>query len=246
MKKEIAKVLVGSRLHGTYRPDSDYDYRGIYMSGITDKLSPFRKEKTTSWIEGNEDDTSYELAEFCKLATKGNATIWEVFKSDKIIETSAIHKEMQENWLKFMDTKNFVNASRGYAHNQWNKFFNRDDIGEMNQNRTAKFAISFLRVMWQCEQFLRTGEFYCNLENSDVIDLIKSIKGLSAEELAPQAPEIYRKMDELERRVYEAWSTTEYKDLKPDIPYIEDFIVRSYQESWTFDELDELFGKGKR
>lgn len=232
MKKEIAKVLVGSRPHGTYRPDSDYDYRGIYMSDITDKLSPFRKEKTTSWIEGNDDDTSYELAEFCKLATKGNATIWEVFKSDKVIETSDIHKEMQENWLKFMDTKNFVNASRGYAHNQWNKFFNRDDIGEMNQNRTAKFAISFLRVMWQCEQFLRTGEFYCNLENSDVIDLIKSIKGLSAAELAPQAPEIYRKMDELERRVYEAWSTTKYKDLKPDIPYIEDFIVRSYKKFW--------------
>lgn len=232
MKKEIAKVLVGSRLHGTNRPDSDYDYRGIYMSDIADKLSPFRKEKTTSWIESNEDDTSYELAEFCKLATKGNATIWEVFKSNKIVETSDIHKEMQENWLKFMDTKNFVNASRGYAHNQWNKFFNRDDIGEMNQNRTAKFAISFLRVMWQCEQFLNTGEFYCNLEHSDVIDIIKSIKGLSAEELAPQAPEIYRKMDELERRVYAAWATTSYKDLKPDIPYIEDFIVRSYKQFW--------------
>ena len=227
----ICKVLVGSRLHGTYRPDSDYDYRGIFISDLKTKLNPFIKQKTASWIEGNNDDTTYELADFCRQATKGNATILEVFFSDKIIETSDIHQEMRENWKKFFDTHNFVNASRGYAHNQWNKFYNRDDIGEMNQNRTAKFALSFLRVMWQCEHFLKTGEFECSLVNSDVFDLITNkIKGKTAEELKPYMPEIMTKMDELERRVYEVWSTSEFRDMKPDYDWIADFIYRSYKK----------------
>ena len=88
--KVITKVVVGSRLHGLHTPESDWDYRGIHISPLKNVLSPFRKQKNTSWIEGDEDNTSYELAEFCKLATKGNATILEVFFSDQVIDTTPI------------------------------------------------------------------------------------------------------------------------------------------------------------
>ncbi len=128
MSKLLAKVLVGSRLHGTHTEESDFDYRGIYIDSLEDALSPFKSHKTTSWIEGDEDNTSYELREFCKLATKGNATILEVFFSDVVFETSPEHKMMQSNWRKFMDTKNFIAASRGYAHNQYKKALSYDDI----------------------------------------------------------------------------------------------------------------------
>jgi uncharacterized protein len=74
-KTILAKVVVGSRLHGTFNEQSDWDYRGIHISPLKDVLSPFKTQKNTTWIEGDEDNTSYELAEFCKLATKGNATI---------------------------------------------------------------------------------------------------------------------------------------------------------------------------
>lgn len=241
---QLAKVLVGSRLHGLDTPTSDYDYRGIHITSLQDVLSPFKTNKNTTWIEGDEDNTSYELANFCKEAVHGGATYLEVFFSDQIIETTPIHREMQANWQKFMDTKKFVEASRGYAHNQWNKFYNFEDVGGNGQHRTAKFAVAFLRVMWQCEQFLLTGEFKCNLSESDLYPLLKRIKPLSVQEIKPLVPEIVAAMGDMDRRVSEAMATSKYMDMKPDIEWIEDFIYRAYNDEllnykWMYEELQK-------
>lgn len=226
--RQLAKVLVGSRLHGLATPESDFDYRGIHISSLQDKLSPFKKDKNTVWIEGNEDDTSYELADFCKQATHGNATILEVFFSDKIIDTSPEHHEMIENWQKFMDTRRFISASRGYAHNQWNKFYNFEDTGLLGQKRTAKFAIAFLRVMWQCEQFLLTGKFKCGIEECDYYDLMKKIKPKTVEEIQDLVPEIIAAMSDMNMRISVAESKSKFINMKPDFEWIERFIVKTY------------------
>lgn len=226
--KQIAKVLVGSRLHGLHTEASDYDYRGIHIHELKDKLSPFKTLKNTTWIEGDEDNTSYELADFCKNAVHGNATILEVFFSTEILETSRIHKELQDNWSKFIDTRKFLAASRGYAHNQWNKFYNFEDVGVRGQERTAKFAVAFLRVMWQCEQFLLTGEFKCNISESDLFPLLRKIKGLSVAEIQQYLPEIVAAMSDMNLRLSVAESKSEYINMKPDIEWIEEFIHRAY------------------
>lgn len=235
----ITKVVVGSRLHGLHTEASDWDYRGIHISPLKSVLSPFKAQKNTVWIEGDEDNTSYELAEFCKLATKGNATILEVFFSDQIKETTPIADTMRDNWEKFIDTHHFVNASRGYAHNQYNKFYNFEGPGINGQERTAKFAVSFLRVMWQCEQFLLTGQFKCNLEESDLFGLMKKIKPLSKEEIQPLIPEVFGKMSEMNNRVSYAESVAlkEILEMKPDLEWVEDFIYRAYTISDSQAEL---------
>lgn len=242
--KQLAKVVVGSRLHGLETPTSDWDYRGIHMHDLSDVLSPFKTLKNTSWIEGDEDNTSYELADFCKQAVHGNATILEVFFSDKLVETSPEHQEMRDNWRKFIDTERFVAASRGYAHNQWNKFYNFEDVGGNGQHRTAKFAVAFLRVMWQCEQFLLTGEFKCNLKESDIYPLLKEIKPMSLEEIRTKLPDIMVAMDKMERRVSVATAESKFMDMKPDIEWIEDFIYRAYNKElleykWMYEELSK-------
>lgn len=233
-EKILAKVVVGSRLHETFNENSDWDYRGIYVIPEIEALSPFRNPKNTSWIEGDEDNTSYELRNFCKLATKGNATILEVFFSDKIIQTSPEHQEMRENWKKFMDTKNFINASRGYAHNQYKKALDYDDMGEKGQIRTAKFVISFLRVMWQCEQYLLTDEFKCSLKTCPYFEYIKKIKGTPREEL--DIPECFFYMEEMNQKLLKAEkhckeNTPEIFNRIPDIDYIENFILKTYKEN---------------
>lgn len=230
--KILTKVVVGSRLHGLNTESSDWDYRGVHTHTLYEKLSPFRTLKNTTWIEGDEDNTSYELADFCKLATKGNATILEVFFSDQVMESSPLADEMRANWAKFMDTRHFINASRGYAHNQWNKFYNFESQGVKGQERTAKFAVAFLRVMWQCEQFLLTGKFECNLEKADIYPLLKRIKPMTREEVQQVLPEIVEAMSQMDMRVAKAEgdASPEILNMKPDIDWIEDFLYRAYTE----------------
>lgn len=230
-KKNLCTVVVGSRLHRTNTEQSDWDYRGIYIDDLKDALSPFQSHKTTAWIEGDEDNTSYELREFCRLATKGNVAILEVFFSDRVIETSPEHAMMEKNWQKFMDTQAFIQASRGYSNNQYKKALSYDDLGERAQLRTAKFIIAFIRVMWQCEQYLLHDEFKCSLETCPYYDFIKEIKGTPREKL--DIPLCFAKMEEMDKKLLQAeeWCKQHALNVynrKPDIGWIESFIWSTY------------------
>jgi len=220
----IAKVVVGSRLHGLHNEQSDYDYRGIHMHNMKDILSPFKTLKNTTWIEGDEDNTSYELADFCKSAVHGNATVLEVFFSDQIISTSAIHQEMKDNWQKFMDTDKFVMASKGYAQNQLNKMQLFEDDGINGQRRTGKFVVAFMRVIWQAIEFLRTGQFKCVIPEGNMRDFMLMVKNDWKAEYTPLAMKWF---SNLQARLSEEWAKAD--KMKPDIEWIEDFIYRAYE-----------------
>ena len=220
----ITKVLVGSRLHGLATPESDYDYRGIHIQPLRDVLSPFKTLKNTNWIEGDVDNTSYELADFCKQATHGNATILEVFFSNQIVETTPIADEMRMNWRKFIDTDKFVMASRGYAHNRYNKMELFEDQGVKGNLRTAKFAVAYCRALWQCAEFLTTGEFKCQLEEP-MKSFLFDVKTNYKSAMVPYLTEMFMT---LQGDVTKAWKHAE--KLTPDIAWIEDFILASYSE----------------
>lgn len=225
-KTILTKVLVGSRLHGLYSEKSDYDYRGIHMHSLKDILSPFRTLKNTTWIEGDVDNTSYELADFCKQATHGNATILEVFFSNQVATSTPVADEMRANWQKFMDTDKFVEASRGYAHNQYNKMNLFESTGIKGQERTAKFAIAYIRVLWQCAEFLKTGQFKCQIEEP-LRTFLLTIKPLTVTELQPYVPELTERFMELQKAVTDAYKITQHR-LKPDVMWIEEFIYDAY------------------
>lgn len=219
----VTKVLVGSRLHGLANEGSDYDWRGVHMHGLKPLLSPFRNLKNTTWIEGDEDNTSYELRDFCKDATHGSATILEVFFSDEIRETGHVADEMRENWEKFMDTEKFIMASRGYAQSQYNKM----NLFEPDA-RTPKFAVAYLRVMWQCAVFLETEEFHCRIDDTAMRQKMLEVKHKWRPELIPDLTE---ELMRLQSRVTRAHATA--RITKPDIPWIEDFIYRAYTDGTT-------------
>lgn len=223
----ITKVVVGSRLHGLENENSDWDYRGIHLHDLKDVLSPFKTLKNTSWIEGDEDNTSYELADFCKHATNGNATILEVFFSDKVLETSEIAEEIRENWQKFMDTERFVKASLGYAKNNKNKFEERNPIGVRGQYRRHKFAVAYCRVLWQCLEFLRTGEFKCRIDEGHFKDTLLRWKNNWDDMYTMEAIETYYRLEAL---VEDAWKNQTKHIYKPDTEWIENFILKSYMK----------------
>lgn len=220
--KILTKVVVGSRLHGLHTEKSDWDYRGIHINDLKDVLSPFKTVKNTSWIEGDEDNTSYELADFCKLATHGNATILEVFFSNKIRTSSEITDVMRANWQRFIDTDRFVMASRGYAHNQYNKMslFEPD-------NRTPKFIVAYIRVLWQAAEFLKTGVFPCQITDESIRRWLLDVKNNFDISYIAEAQERFM---EMQMRVTDEYAKAQKENrlMKPDIDWIEDFIYWAY------------------
>lgn len=214
----ITEVVVGSRLHNLYNEKSDYDIRGIFMHPLKDLVSPFKKIKNTSWIEGDEDNTAYELREFCKMATQGNPTVLEILWSNQIRQDSATAKTLRDNRHKFLDSRRIFEAHKGYAHNQYTKMnlFAPDA-------RTPKFSVAYLRSLEQAKQLLATGEFNPQV-TGELREFLMDVKYNFRDELVP---ELSRRFAEMQVELADVFA--KYHDqFKPDFDWIEEFVYYSY------------------
>ena len=93
LKHVIFRYVSGSNAYGTNRPDSDKDYRGVFIAPLSEvfklyvgedddgamKLSVQQVEKP------GEDETLYELRKFLKLAADCNPNIIEALFVDRLI-----------------------------------------------------------------------------------------------------------------------------------------------------------------
>lgn len=126
-KKQILKVLVGSQAHGLAGPDSDYDYRGVFVVP-TDKILSIGtgKIKNTHWIEDDVDDTSWELGHFLHMATKCNPTVLEAFLAP-VAESTEDGEMVIELFDAVWNAKGVRDAFIGYGLNQRKKFLEDKD-----------------------------------------------------------------------------------------------------------------------
>ena len=212
-KQPLLKVLVGSRAHGLDTPESDFDYRGVYAVPTEDLLKLGGNPKTTSWIEGDVDDTSWELGHFLKMATQCNPTILETFLAP-IVEGTSIGYGMalRELFPHFLDSQRIMNAFIGYGINQRKKFLENKD------NRPRKYAVAYLRTLFQAEELLRTGTFTVRVADTEVGPMLKRWK----HEDAP-AGEVIQECVNWEAKVRKAF--LESKPLVPNLDLINQFLI---------------------
>lgn len=76
----IHRIIAGSRLYGTARPDSDIDIRGVCLAPVETLLglSEFKQ-----YQKEGEDWTIYELRRFCILALGANPNIFDLLMAPK-------------------------------------------------------------------------------------------------------------------------------------------------------------------
>jgi uncharacterized protein len=218
--KLLSKVVVGSRLHNLHNENSDFDYRGIFIHSLKDILSPFQKLKNTHWIEGDEDNTIFELRDFCKMAVQGNPTILEVFYSNIIIDSTKEFNEMKDNRHKFLDSKRIYEASKGYAHNQYNKM----NLFEPDA-RTPKFCVAYLRTLWQTKELLQTGELPVNM-SGEFRDYLLEVKYNFN---STMIPELSKRFAQMQVDLADIYAKTHDK-FTPDLEWIENFIYTTYKK----------------
>lgn len=169
MKIDILKTIVGSKAHGLAKPDSDTDYRGVHLLPTSEILSLGFNYKGSSWIEGDIDQTSYELGHFLMLALKNNPSILEVFKAP-IVSGNADGEALRHLFKYVYDPKQAFNAFTGYSINQRKKML--DD----REHRRNKFATAYIRTLYNLNDLLETGTFSLEVTDKNKLVILKQLK----------------------------------------------------------------------
>lgn len=211
--KEILKTLVGSRAHGTYLPDSDYDFRGVFVDDVENFLSPFRDVKNNSWIEGVKDNTSYELSRFAKMCAQGNPSALELLVAP-VIESTPEGDSLKEMLPAFI-SKRCIPAFLGYSKNQEKKFRNN------HQERMWKYAEAQTRTLYQLLHLLKTGELKIRFSDGIIEELSSVKRGRRTE------GEVMTRIMELEKLCRAEESTTALQP-QADVAKIEEFLFSIY------------------
>jgi predicted nucleotidyltransferase len=175
---QILKVLVGSHAHGLATPESDYDYRAVFVQPTTQILSLGSKAVSNQWIEGDVDNTAYEIGHFLFLATKSNPTILETFVAPgashvidhfgNVIDQKHIDHPYRQPLLDLFphvwDTTALWNAFKGYGYNQRKKFLDDKD------KRANKYAVAWLRTLIMAYDMLTEGTMTLDLKGHPEFD----------------------------------------------------------------------------
>jgi hypothetical protein len=169
-KKVLLKVLVGSHAHGLADETSDKDYRAVYILPTSQILSLGYRYKANDWVEGDEDNTAYELGHFLMLAQKCNPTILEVFKAPIIeAEEDGLFLKKMMSWC--WNPNDTFNAFVGYGLNQRKKFLDKKD------NRQDKYACAYIRTLIALYQLLTTEDFTVEVPSEHKEMLMRFKKG---------------------------------------------------------------------
>ena len=222
-KKIILKVIVGSQAHGLANKDSDYDYRGVFAVPTSEILSLGANIKTTQWIEGNQDDTSWELGKFLFMATKCNPTVIETFLAPDDprhkIYSLELREELRGLFPHVWNSRGVKDAFIGYGLNQRKKFFKNQD------DRAPKYAAAYLRVLYNAWELLSTGTFSIDLTDTPIFEDVKRFKAGDYE-----IGEVIQACFEWETKVLKAHKANPNKETNTEP--INEFLLRVRKRLW--------------
>jgi len=220
--KDILKVIVGSHAHGLANEKSDIDYRGVFVNPTSEILSIGSHGDETRWIEGNEDDTSWEVGKFLLMATKCNPTVLEVFlaKTAQEVHISIYGLELQRLFPYVWNSQYVKDAFIGYGLNQRKKFFDNKD------SRAPKYATAYLRTLYNAYELLSTGTFNVNLMETPVYEQCKRFK---AGDYTPG--EIINECFKWETMVLKAYK--EHPDKKTNLEPINEYLLSVRKAFWV-------------
>lgn len=122
MPHMLMRGIAGSRLYGTYRDDSDYDSRGVYLEPVPTLIGLQPPPKPKEGGDDEEDDVMYSFRHFIHLALKANPNILDVLFTPpeyRLFSTREWEKiyELRHDFLSQRVRKTYA----GYAVSQLKK-----------------------------------------------------------------------------------------------------------------------------
>ncbi|WP_447976898.1 nucleotidyltransferase domain-containing protein [Candidatus Nitrospira bockiana] len=165
----ILKVLVGSQAHGLARPDSDADYRRVFVVPTSDLFRVGYKPPTARWSKEGGDEAAWEVGGFLALAMQGHPLVLETFLAPPVaMETWGT--ELRALFPAVWEPTRAFDAFTGYALNQRTKFLEKKDA------RPAKYAAAYIRVLYNLCELLEKGTFTIRIVDTPIGKTIADLK----------------------------------------------------------------------
>ena len=166
----ILKVLIGSQAHGLAGPESDADYRSVFVIPTEQMFQLGFKSPGTRMAKGLEDETSWEVAPFLTLATNCHPLMLETLVAP-IVAADPWGEELRELLPALWSPHRAYEAYLGYASNQRRKFLDKKD------GRPAKYAVAYLRTLYNLCELLEFGTVTLRVVETPIGRTLADING---------------------------------------------------------------------
>jgi predicted nucleotidyltransferase len=165
----ILKVLVGSQAHGLAGPESDADYRSVFVMPTADMFRVGFKYQGTRMVKEAADETAWEVGLFLMLATECYPLVLETLVAP-VVAADDWGGELRALLPALWSPQQAYDAFVGYCENQRKKMLDRKD------ERPAKYAAAYVRVLFNLCELLQRGTFAVRVGETPVGETIAKIK----------------------------------------------------------------------
>ena len=184
--KILCKSLGGSHAYGLNTPESDIDYRGVFVNTEINKVIGLDRFEHQDIKREEEDSFYFEVRHFLCSLRKTNTMVIELLFTDNFISTSDEWELIKANRFGLLDSNKFYKSLKGYIFGE-RRLVNGERSGKLGGKRKAaldeygyspKNAVQCLRLAWAGAHFFRECVFpvYIPMFNSDIAEQLKRIK----------------------------------------------------------------------
>lgn len=172
----LCQLVGGSTLYGLNTPESDVDYRGLFLA--TDKRYVAGFETLESIVQTGEVDSAYyELSRYLKLLRKSNTQVLEILfaPSSSFTMRSWEFDEVRENRYRLIDSEVLKKSLQGYVYSEM-RLATGERTGQLGGKRKAaltkhgyspKNFVQILRLCRVGQTFFNSGEYMVKVQYHD-------------------------------------------------------------------------------
>ena len=169
MTHTILKTLVGSHAHGLPGPDSDKDYRSVFVMPTIELFRLGFKYQGTRMMKEEADETSWEIGHFLQLAVQCHPLVLETFVAP-VEGADAWGERLRALFPAVWSAQTAYEAFLQYGDNQRRKMLDKKD------GRPGKYAVTYVRILFHLCELLERGTFTLNIVGSPIGESLRRIK----------------------------------------------------------------------
>jgi predicted nucleotidyltransferase len=231
--KVIVRMLGGSRAYGLENPESDYDYRGVFLNTDLNYILGLDKYEHQEFIEG-EDTKLKELRHFLNMLKVSNTEAMEIMFADTFLEADPLFLELQSHRYSLLDTDRAFKCLKGYMQGERRLAFG-ERTGRLGSKRktelekhqfSRKNVVQLLRLAWCGGMLFQEGIFPVNVKKYDeklsvfLLDIKNNPENYTKEQLQAL-------VDNAEEKLNQAYDTRKF-NYTFDMDLANKFVLKSY------------------